>query len=1156
MKVVEMKVRSLHFFMAALLLAASAPAAEYFVARQGNDSNEGLSRAAAFATVQKGVDALKPGDILTIAPGEYLGGVRREHLGTNATVTVIRAEIPGTAIIRGDIPVDGFRKADGSRFAYVADLACTGKVVAVNELDTLKVFDKMPNAAELDFIPGVFFHDQAAGKLYISTSDMQPVENHRYTAAVIGTHGLYLKNPQRVVVEGLAVTGFNAGNELHYSWGTLGGVWGIFILNGKSCVVRDCRAWLNGWGIGLNSGATNSGDNVIERCVAWANRSKFWSGDMGGLTGFAVRRDVIRDSTSFLNGMYGVNIYGTGTDGGTYGDWQVPGNEPENKSRLVNNLAWGNPSSDFKIKTGVKYFHTVEQGIGLGAWSVTSNNISDSIVGRGHGVPADSILLPDNLDLASEFADPLNHDYRLQATSRFRGAAPGGKNQGPFQYKECIYYVRPDGNDSADGLSVSNAWRSLARAARGLKPGDTLYIARGNCGEWQDFSLKGEPRKPIRIKGRGRDLAVIPGRWLAGECAHVEFERICFLEDAKIKKAENVVFNNCQFQAKTTGLQVERAAGLRVTHCVFTGFRESGLMIGAPPDQKSMPDKLRDILKQEKNTAPSSGSSGLFLTGNLIDNAKGAGLWLDGRGALQYSDYNAYRNPAGAWKIGPGFVPADEVRQSHEKHSRSLLPEFASESGIWVLKNPELFAAAGPFGRPAGMYRNEKSAGPVLALADKPAVYSLSATTADIEWMTILPATCELVWGEKSAGGVTNLFDVNYFGSYSLTGLKPGQTYYFRIKSLRVPRRMVEELGEKTVELTGDAVSFTTLKENPAPLTYYVATNGNNSGSGLDGKNAWRNIRHAADKVRPGDTVLVAGGTYQERVRIRVSGETNAPVTFKCAPGEKVIMDGIEKGLEQCFVAAGKNHLRFDGFYFRNFNMDSPEGVDSMCAGEFNLYNCRDIAITRCFSDGRSGYTAVSISAFYVKDLLIKNCVSINKMGGSIYIWRCPDLRMENTVFASPMINSFIHRNEKDQKAVMEKCIFTDMLLKKAALNIGLLCCDGYIDSFRMQNNCYFLRDCIPLEKRALNGKATIGELGEYIIAPVFADPQFAGDPVVAGISTNTAGFPPDRLLNPSFKLDFHSYFATNPELVKRGIGLQPEAFKDFNFSPIKPVVK
>ena len=49
-------------------------AAEYFVTKQGNDANNGTSRETAFLTIQKGVDALKPGDTLTIGPGESRHG--------------------------------------------------------------------------------------------------------------------------------------------------------------------------------------------------------------------------------------------------------------------------------------------------------------------------------------------------------------------------------------------------------------------------------------------------------------------------------------------------------------------------------------------------------------------------------------------------------------------------------------------------------------------------------------------------------------------------------------------------------------------------------------------------------------------------------------------------------------------------------------------------------------------------------------------------------------------------------------------------------------------------------------------------------------------------------------------------------------------------
>jgi hypothetical protein len=35
--------------------------------------------------------------------------------------------------------------------------------------------------------------------------------------------------------------------------------------------------------------------------------------------------------------------------------------------------------------------------------------------------------------------------------------------------------------------------------------------------------------------------------------------------------------------------------------------------------------------------------------------------------------------------------------------------------------------------------------------------------------------------------------------------------------------------------------------------------------------------------------------------------------------------------------------------------------------------------------------------------------------------------------------------------------------------------------------------------------------------------------------------------------LDFDAYFATNPAVIAKGIGLQPEAFRDFGFPVAAP---
>ncbi len=71
----------------------------------------------------------------------------------------------------------------------------------------------------------------------------------------------------------------------------------------------------------------------------------------------------------------------------------------------------------------------------------------------------------------------------------------------------------------------------------------------------------------------------------------------------------------------------------------------------------------------------------------------------------------------------------------------------------------------------------------------------------------------------------------------------------------------------------------------------YVATTGNDSNPGTSSQ-PLRTIQAAANKVQPGQTVLVKAGVYYERVlTIRRGGTPTAPVTFLAAPGERVVID-------------------------------------------------------------------------------------------------------------------------------------------------------------------------------------------------------------------------------------------------------------------------
>ena len=67
-----------------------------------------------------------------------------------------------------------------------------------------------------------------------------------------------------------------------------------------------------------------------------------------------------------------------------------------------------------------------------------------------------------------------------------------------------------------------------------------------------------------------------------------------------------------------------------------------------------------------------------------------------------------------------------------------------------------------------------------------------------------------------------------------------------------------------------------------------------NSGQGAGDAKALKTIQAAVDKLQPGDTCLILGGTYQETVVFPRSGEAKRPITIKPYKGQKVVVSGCE----------------------------------------------------------------------------------------------------------------------------------------------------------------------------------------------------------------------------------------------------------------------
>ena len=110
--------------------------------------------------------------------------------------------------------------------------------------------------------------------------------------------------------------------------------------------------------------------------------------------------------------------------------------------------------------------------------------------------------------------------------------------------------------------------------------------------------------------------------------------------------------------------------------------------------------------------------------------------------------------------------------------------------------------------------------------------------------------------------------------------------------------------------------------EASPPSGYYVAPGGSDANPGTETA-PWATIQHAADVLRPGDTVYVRGGVYHETVEVNVSGsEESGYVVFRNYPGETPVLDGM--GLDSsdgitALTIENRHHVTIQGLEIRNY---------------------------------------------------------------------------------------------------------------------------------------------------------------------------------------------------------------------------------------------
>jgi len=96
---------------------------------------------------------------------------------------------------------------------------------------------------------------------------------------------------------------------------------------------------------------------------------------------------------------------------------------------------------------------------------------------------------------------------------------------------------------------------------------------------------------------------------------------------------------------------------------------------------------------------------------------------------------------------------------------------------------------------------------------------------------------------------------------------------------------------------------------------YFVATNGCDAADG-SAERPWRTIQRAASVAGPGDTITIRGGVYREWVKPANAGTESAPVVYRAASGEKVVVTGADpvRGWKKRADGLWEAHVAYDTF--------------------------------------------------------------------------------------------------------------------------------------------------------------------------------------------------------------------------------------------------
>ncbi|MBT3378791.1 MAG: DUF1565 domain-containing protein [Lentisphaerae bacterium] len=965
------------------------PGKTYYVSIDGNDQADGLSRGRAWRHVAHGIAQLHAGDTLIISEGEYLEtalvmDAKKGPTGKPGSPITIMAA-PRHRVIISCAQKPALTRTPSTQFTWQGKAVMGRGQGCAWETDTRIMLQRVATSSMVDELPGTWCWDKDSKTVYVHFSDSRGANVHelavrsgKTTASVFGNDACALAiGVSYVRLKGLRFEFDNAGVLVRGNRVSGTGDDAVYS-GGDHITIEDC-AFSSTWfaGLVLKQGAQRI---LVKTCYGVLNggRGTFLLNDAGArhVLFLGNRTDP---SPQTIRTLGWGHHYGIGTYGKEGRDYLLINNILNGRlsfrtkfmcraTVLQGNILTGScgfvPCTYYTLKYAPEDRIMVRnnvllKNIGLygrpkpdsgaaGDWAGSDTAFVNNYVPSG---------APKGVSVAdARFADPTYLDYRLQSDSPLRGKAIGGGNVGVHRGAfGRVFYVSTAGDDENAGTTNQAPMATLAKATSGLKAGDTLYLMPGAYTEPLVIAAVGTEAEPIRVRAHGRKAATLPGARIAGNW--IELEGISVAgkgENGIIVTGQNTTLRSCVVRdASGTGIQLSGATAPSVLSCTIV-HNATGIHLGKGTRDVT----VRDCI--------------------LADNASRAVTFANGAQQGYLASNNLYS--------GDGL---DKDRIGRERRSTVANPGFVDTAeNDFRLAWDSPAAHLGPFGRPAGSFEAAIRA-PVIEDAT---VSSISATSASVTWRTPQDdSTGTVNWkgkGDKTWRKTASSPQGTVHGS-GLKGLVPSTDYVVQVRAN----------GRRGGSTLSDVVSFKTTDAPQKPTTYYVAASGNDDADGKTEATPWATIRRASFGVKPGDTVIVAPGTYYHAIAPLHGGTEDKRITFRTRGDGLVLIDGAQVTAPLVNISA-KSFITVDGFTFDNLPTAGHPGV-------MRIIKSHGVEVLRC----RIGYARAH--GGFGNGINITGCKGGRIEGNVIWGTRyhvtardCTDILIKNNTFTRGQVFS------------------------------------------------------------------------------------------------------------------------------------------------------